>query len=217
MYRDLREAEKHLFSPPKADRKELFSWLRSARLASTDAEYGWTDDGFRKLTKAERAEAPARELAEYRESAAKFYRNKPLRQAVGYAVAGYFGKQDIDFNRLRKRLAILGFNIKPWSQQSKRIREYGAEWGGDENSPQTWFVKGIGQKGIGQHLGLRKPPELAPWLRAGEQFESPVTRHNDAWKHCREAREHVERLRADIKALEAGEVVNLESQEEVES
>jgi hypothetical protein len=213
MYRDLREAEKHLFSPPKADRKELFSWLRSARLASTDAEYGWTDDGFRKLTKAERAEAPARELAEYRESAAKFYRNKPLRQAVGYAVAGYFGKQDIDFNRLRKRLAILGFGIKPWSQQSKRIREYGANWGGDENNPQTWFVKAIGQ-----HLALRKPPILHPWFdpKHGE-LESLVARHNDAWKHCREAREHVERLRADIKALEAGEVVNLESQEEVES
>ena len=196
MYRDLRQAEKHLYPPPKAKREELFTWLHPE-----EPKYSrYSDPDF-----------CTRYGIDKRADALAFYRAKPLRQAVGYAVAGYFGKQDIDFNRLRKRLAILGFNIKPWSQQSKRIREYGAEWGGDENSPQTWFVKGIGQKGIGQHLGLRKPPELAPWLRAGEQFESPVTRHNDAWKHCREAREHVERLRADIKALEAGEVVNLES------
>jgi len=202
MYRDLRQAEKHLYPPPKAKREELFTWLHPE-----EPKYSrYSDPDF-----------CTRYGIDKRADALAFYRAKPLRQAVGYAVAGYFGKQDIDFNRLRKRLAILGFNIKPWSQQSKRIREYGAEWGGDENSPQTWFVKGIGQKGIGQHLGLRKPPELAPWLRAGEQFESPVTRHNNAWKECRGAREHVKRLRADIKALEAGEVVNLESQEEVES
>jgi hypothetical protein len=219
MYRDLRQAEKHLFSPPKAERGELFAWLHPG--SPKTSHYGFADGEFRELTEPEWAMQLQKETQEKRDLVLEFYRNRSKRQAVGQAVAGYFAKVGwlYNFNGLRKRLKQLGRIVDPWSAQPVAIkRGYGSSCspGSASRVPdpdaQTQFVKTIGY-----HLRLRKPSELSPWLAQGEQFESPVTRHNNAWKECRGAREHVERLRADIKALEAGEVVNLESQEEVES
>jgi hypothetical protein len=205
MYRDLREAEKHLFLPPKAEREKLFAWLHPH--IDTAEEREWERERY--------GDGLCRTIEEDRADVLIFYRNKPLRQAVGCAVAAYFGKQDIDFNHLRKRLKELAFTVKPWSCQPIDIRRgshlaLDSPWHprySQNTEAQTQFVKTIGY-----HLRLRKPSELSPWLRAGERFESPVTRHNDAWKECREARERVEQLRADIKALEAGEAVNFEGQ-----
>jgi hypothetical protein len=219
MYRDLREAEKHLFSPPKAERKELFAWLHPG--SPETSHYEFADGEFRELTEPERAMQLQKETQEKRDLVLEFYRNRPKRQAVGQAVAGYFAKVGwlYDFNGLRKRLKELGFTVKPWSCQPVAIKR-GSHLAPDSpwhprysqnTEAQIQFVKAIGY-----HLRLRKPNTLLPWLRAGERFESPVIRHNDTWKHCREARERVEQLRADIKALEVGGVVNFKSQQHEE-
>ena len=203
MYRELREAEKHLYPPPKAERGELFAWLHPEKPRHSR----YSDRKFCALYG-----------IDVRADVLAFYRAKSKRQAVGQAVADYFAKigQLHNFNGLRKRLKQLGRIVDPWSAQPVAIkRGYGSSCspGSASRVPdpeaQTQFVKTIGY-----HLRLRKPSELSPWLRAGEQFESPATRHNNAWKECRGACEHVERLRADIKALEAGEVVNFEGQQD---
>jgi len=247
MYRDLRQAEKHLYPPPKAEREKLFAWLHpSAEIR----RYGY--DGFnpdpeslRPLALASyRAKANRKALAQITAAylqgrlvpnlappadLAVCPRCRSKRGKGEYGEAGLCDKcyaavpypelkrkwrkrwsrmngWDTATNRLfeiYKAVKALGYSVTTFSKLDKSARERG----------ETEYVKHLHRYVLPQVASL----PLRPWLAQGEQFESPVTRHNDAWKECRGAREHVERLRADIKALEAGEVVNFEGQQDEEA